>query len=210
MLLRAGLRMLLESQPKLTVVGEAANPHEAIAVAEREQPDIILVELDPLARDNLDYIAQLRTAANQARVLVLNDLPDQQIGYKAVYQGVMGFVHKGQAAEVLFKAIEKVHAGEIWLDRATMANMLTEMSQAKEAKQKDPERAKIATLTEREREITALVGEGLKNKQIADRLNISEITVRHHLTSIYNKLDVVDRQSLMIYAYRHGLAIPPC
>ncbi|HWP41952.1 MAG TPA: response regulator transcription factor, partial [Blastocatellia bacterium] len=92
---------------------------------------------------------------------------------------------------------------------ATMAGVLSEMVRASKPKEADPESSKIASLTEREREVVALVGEGLKNKQIADRLFISETTVRHHLTSIFDKLGVSDRVELLIYAYRHGLADPP-
>ncbi len=209
MLVRAGLRMLIESQPRFAVVGDAANVDEAVEVTSREQPDIILMELDPSMHEDLDCVVQLRSAADQARVLILNGTQDQHISYQAVNNGVAGLVHKDQAADVLFKAIEKVHAGEIWLDRTTMTKMLTGMSRGQETKQVNPEAAKIALLTDREGEITALVAEGLKNKAIAARLNISEVTVRHHLTSIYSKLDVIDRQSLMIYAYRHGLAKPP-
>lgn len=209
MLIRAGLRLLIESQPHLAVVGEAANVDEAVEVVAREQPDVILMDLDSRTDANLEYVVQLRSAANHARVLVLNGTHDQPISYQAVHNGVAGQVHKGQAADVLFKAIEKVHTGEIWLDRTTMTNMLTSISRAREEKHVDPEAVKIALLTDRECQIVGLVGEGLKNKAIAARLNISEVTVRHHLTSIYSKLDVIDRQSLMIYAYRHGLATPP-
>ncbi len=83
------------------------------------------------------------------------------------------------------------------------------MSRSNESKYTDPETDKIAALTEREREVTSLIGEGLKNKQIADRLLISETTVSHHLTSVFGKLGVSDRLELIIYAYRHGLAAPP-
>ena len=90
-----------------------------------------------------------------------------------------------------------------------MAKVLAEMSPARANKKIDPEAAKIATLTKREREVITLVGEGIKNKQIANRLFISEITVRHHLTSIFSKLNLSDRFDLIIYAYRNGLANPP-
>jgi DNA-binding NarL/FixJ family response regulator len=202
--------MLLESQPQLRVVGEAANRAEALEIASREQPDIILLEIDSDAHNGLDIIPELRTAAKQARVLLLDGLLDTKIYHQAAHLGAMGLVRKDQAVEVLFKAIKKVHAGEIWFDRTVMANVLAEMLHAREAKRIDPEATKIALLTERERELIAHLGEGLKNKQIAERLSISEVTVRHHLTSIFNKLDVADRLELLIYAYRHRLATPPC
>jgi len=116
---------------------------------------------------------------------------------------------KNQSASTLVKAIERVHAGEAWLDRSTTASLLLELSPRNRAAKPDPELAKIASLTEREREVIKLVGKGLKNKQIAEKLFISNITVHHHLTSIYSKLDVSDRLDLLIYSYRNGLAHLP-
>ncbi len=146
----------------------------------------------------------------------------------------MGLVRKLEAAEVLVQAIKKVHAGEVWLDGLLMARLLEELWKMRErensshtsaplnserhlsqrselsAKQVSPEEiAKIALLTDRERELVTLIGEGLRNQQIADRLRISVITVRHHLSSIFSKLGVSDRFELAIYAYRHGLAKIP-
>ena len=120
--------------------------------------------------------------------------------------GAMGVVLKDHAAEVLIKAIEKVHSGEVWLDRLMMGRVLQEIS---EEKQSNPDREKIDTLTERERQVVGLVGEGLKNKQIAARLFISETTVTHHLSSVFSKLEVSDRLELVVYAFRHGLAKLP-
>jgi DNA-binding NarL/FixJ family response regulator len=120
----------------------------------------------------------------------------------------MGLVLKDKATEVLIKAIERVHAGEVWLDRSLTASVLSELSLA-ETRKSNPEADKVATLTGREREIVELVSQGLKNKQIAERLFISEATVRNHLTSILSKLDLSDRFELALYAYRHHLAKPP-
>jgi len=119
--------------------------------------------------------------------------------------GAIGVVLKLEAARILTKAIRKVHAGEAWLNRTMVANAMSEL-QTKERKDRDPEQSKIASLTARESEIIALIGEGLRNKAIAERLYISEKTVRHHLTSIFNKLEVSDRLELIIYAFEHDLA----
>jgi two-component system nitrate/nitrite response regulator NarL len=104
-----------------------------------------------------------------------------------------------------------VYAGEVWINRAMMARVIGGLWNPVNAQtiQADPEAVKIALLTEREREVVGLIGEGLRNKQIAERLFISEITVRHHLTSIFDKLGVSDRFELAIYSYRHGLAKLP-
>lgn len=206
---RAGLRMIIESQPEMQMAGEAGNRAEALALVAKEQPDIILLDLD-LGDDNgMDIITELLAAANHARIIVLTGLRSPEVHRQAVMLGAMGVVPKEKATATLISAIQRVQAGDAWLDPATMAGVLGEMSRAGKAKSHDPEAAKIATLTNREREVITLIGEGLKNKEIADRLFISETTVRHHLTSIFDKLDVNDRVELLIYAYKHALAAPP-
>lgn len=205
---RAGLRMLLESGPGMSVVGEAGNRTEALAAA-REQPDVVLLDLDLGGDSALDFLPELLATAPRARVLVLTGVRDPELHRRAVRLGAMGLVFKEQAAETLFKAIEKVHAGEIWLGHAMTASLLGEMARAREVQLPNPAVAKIAALTGREREIIALLGEGLKNKQIAGRLFISEVTVRHHLTEIFARLGVAGRLDLLVYAYRHGLTRPP-
>lgn len=207
---RSGLRVLVENRPGLKVVGEAANRVEAIDIAEREQPDIILLDLDMDSESGLDFLPHLLAAAQDSRILILTGVRDPEAHHRAIRLGASGLLLKEEAAEVLIKAIEKVHAGEVWFDRSTVGSVLAEISRATNAKKKaDPEATKIATLTKREREVISLIGEGLKNKQIASRLFISETTVRHHLTSIFDKLEVPDRLELIIYAYRHALAKPP-
>jgi two-component system nitrate/nitrite response regulator NarL len=205
---RAGLRMLIESRPGIEVVGEADNYLDAVAVTAREQPDIILLDLVMGGESGLDYLPKLVSVAEQARVLILTGVRDPKVHQRAVQLGAMGVVLKGEAPEVLIKAIEKVHAGEAWLDRTSMANILAEISGSGK-QQYSAESAHIETLTKREREIITLVAQGLKSKQIAERLRISDITVRHHLTSIYAKLRAADRFELILYAYRHGLADRP-
>ena len=118
----------------------------------------------------------------------------------------MGIVLKEHAAEQLLKAIKKVHEGEVWIERSMVGSMIQELSRPAMV---DPEVVKIESLTEREREVIALVGEGLKNKQVGERLFISETTVTHHLSSVFSKLEVSDRLELIIYAFRHGLAKMP-
>lgn len=206
-IIRSGLKMLIESQPGLKVVGEASDRAGAVSIASREQPDIILLDLDLGSESGLELIPPLRSAASQARVLVLTGLRDTEVHRNALRLGAMGIVQKEMASEVLLKAIHKVHAGEAWLDRSSIANLLSEISVV-EASRPDPEGTRIATLSPREREVITLIGEGLNNKKIAERLQISETTVRHHLTSIFAKLGVSDRLELLVYAYRNKLAGP--
>jgi two-component system, NarL family, nitrate/nitrite response regulator NarL len=207
-LMRLGLRLIIDRQPGLEVVGEASGRTDALEVAEREQPDIILLDLNLPGTDGIDLIPEIFTAAKDARILVLTGLRDPEAHARAIHLGAMGVVLKEKAPEVLIKAIEKVHEGEIWLDRAMVANVVNGRARAREAQKHDPEVAKIDTLTEREREVIALIGEGLRNKQIAARLFISDGTVRNHLTTVFAKLEVSDRFELLMYAYRNGIAKP--
>ncbi len=206
---RAGLRLIIQSRTGMTIVGEAGNRDDALSLADSEHPDIILLDLDLGGDSGMTLIADLIAAAGEGRIIILTGLRDPEAHRQAVLLGAMGIVKKEKAAEVLISAIERVHAGEAWLDPSLMAGVLTEMTRSSKGRKTDPEADKIAALTNREREVIALVGEGIKSKEIAGRLFISETTVRHHLTSIFDKLGVADRVELLIYAYRHGLASPP-
>jgi two-component system nitrate/nitrite response regulator NarL len=199
------LRLLLESRPWLKVVGETPKAFDAFIAAREEHPDIILLDIDLGDTDGLDLLPDLLSVAPQARVVVLTGIRDPEIHRRAVRLGAMGLVTKDEPTEVLLQAIAKVHAGEVWLDRTLLASVLSEMTRNGKAYPVDPEVLKMATLTPREREVIALVGQGYKNRQVAGRLCIAEATVRHHLTSIFAKLGVTDRLELVIYAYRHSL-----
>lgn len=203
-IVRAGLRLLIESRQGLMVIGETANRADALTLAAREQPDIILLDIDLGAENGLDLLPDLLSAAGQARVLILTGVRDVEKHRQAIRQGATGLVLKEQASEVLLKAIEKVYAGEVWIDRSMLASVINEMVRDT-ARPADAQASRSGALTEREREVIALIGEGLKNKQISDRLSITETTVRHHLTSIFDKLGVESRLELVIFAHRHGL-----
>jgi two-component system, NarL family, nitrate/nitrite response regulator NarL len=207
-LIRAGLKMLIESHAGLRVVGEASNYSNAAAAGLREA-DIIVLDSDLDRNTNLDFLQEMVASTKPARLLVLTGTADLESHYCAVRLGAMGLVLKERPAEVLVKAIEKVHAGEVWLDRSAIAGVLRGLSNGSEDASVDSDVARIANLTERERGVIAVIGEGLKNRQIAERLFISETTVRHHLSSIFDKLGVSDRFELLVYAYRHKLAKPP-
>jgi len=187
------------------VIGEASDRNEAVSVAAIKQPDIILVDLHPGNEVCVEFIPDLLGAARDARVLVLVGVSDPHAHTRATLLGAVGVLSKQESAAVLVKALEKVSLGEAWIDRATMASVLTELSRRNGGVETDYDAAKIATLTDRELQVVSLVCTGLKNKAIADRLFISESTVRHHLSSIFSKLGVACRLDLIIYANRQGL-----
>jgi DNA-binding NarL/FixJ family response regulator len=206
---RTGLRLAIESRPGFRVVAEAATSAEALAAAARESPDIILLDLDLGQESGFELLPELIAGGHAGRVILLTGTRDPEAHRRAVRMGAVGLVLKEHAIETVIKAIEKVYAGEAWLDRTMIATILRERSRPEAVNGRSAEAAKIATLTERERQVISLIGEGLKNREIAERMYISEATVRHHLTSVFNKLGVADRLELVIYAYQHNLAELP-
>ena len=203
------LQMVLEKHRGIKVVGEARDRNEALAVAGREQPDIIVLDPDLQSDNGLAVIPELHAVSSGSRIIVLTGLTDPEMKSRAVLLGAVGWVYKGDSIEVLIKAIEKVHMGEAWLDRFTMASVVEELANRRNETDLDSEEAKIASLTDREREVIQLVGDGLHNKEIATRLFISEATAKHHLTSIFGKLGLSSRFELIIFAYRTGIAERP-
>jgi two-component system, NarL family, nitrate/nitrite response regulator NarL len=206
---RSGLRMLIESHPRMKVVGEAGKGSDALAVAAQEHPEVILLDLVLGKEAGADLIPGLLAASEESRILIFTALHDEEEHRRAVRLGAMGVLNKEASTELMIKAIEKVYEGEFWLDRFMTASLLSEMRRPAEPKKQETTEDKTARLTARERDVISLVGKGLKNKQIAERLSISESTVRHHLTSVFNKLEVGDRLELLVFAYQNGMVAIP-
>jgi DNA-binding NarL/FixJ family response regulator len=201
---RQGLKLLLQGQRDLQVVAEATNARQALDLVAREQPHITLLDLDLEGTSSLDILESLQSLAPETRVIVLTGIRSKELQERALRLGARGFVTKENSADVIIRAIAKVRDGELWFDRATVGAAVGRMLH----RQSDAEAAQ-AKLSPRELEIVRLVGEGLKNGEIAQRLFISEKTVRNHLTVIFDKIGVTDRLHLAIYAYRRGLARLP-
>jgi len=204
--IRSGLRMLIEHDQRMKVVAQAGNRVEALERADSERPDVIILDLVLGDDDGLSFLPELCEASPDSRVLVLTGVQNPDAHRRAIRRGAMGIVLKEHAADQLLKAILKVNEGEVWIERSMMGSMIQEFNKPTIV---DPEVSKIESLTDREREVIALIGEGLKNKQVGERLFISETTVTHHLSSVFSKLEVSDRLELIIYAFRHGLAKIP-
>lgn len=204
-----GLRMIIESQRHMTVVGEAITFNHARALAATEQPDITLLELALDQGDAFALLPELLDVAPETRIILVTAERNPEAHRRAVMLGAVGVVPKQKDSATLLKAIEKVHAGEVWLDRTMIANILNAKQRNHVVQEQNTESSRIASLTIRERDVIRLIGLGLKNKQVADELIISEATVRHHLTSIFAKLRVNDRFELALYAYKNNLAQVP-
>lgn len=204
-LIRAGIRLVIEAEPGMEVIGEAGDSPAGLEMIVRLSPDIILLKLNPAGDPGLDVIPHLLEICYHARIILMTDTEDDKTCSKAIQMGVLGVISKTQPPGALLKAIKKVYAGEVWIERSMMAEFINTMSPSHRHSVIDPETERINQLSDRERQVIHLIGLGLKNKNIATQLSISEITVRHHLTSIYNKLGVSDRLELLVFAHRSGL-----
>jgi two-component system, NarL family, nitrate/nitrite response regulator NarL len=204
---REGLRMLLGTSDDLKVIGGASSIEEALAALALAPADVVVLDLDLGGNDGLEMLPGLSASAPDTRVLVLTGMRDRERHRAVLSAGAQGVVLKDKPPELLLKAIRRVHAGELWFDRATMEFAVQRAVSRDRARA--PERDKITALTAREKQIVSLIGEGLKNSEIAGRLGIGEKTVRNHLTMIFDKLGVSDRLELAVYAYRQGLARVP-
>lgn len=200
--------MLIDNHPGMRVAAMASTCQEALELIGKEPFDLIILNLELGGQSALPFVNQLREAADKARILVMTGVRNSETHQKAVRLGAMGVVLKEDAADRMIKAIEKVYQGEVWLERAALGNLLWQMS-GRDKDALDPQMKKISTLTERERQVIALISQGLRNKQIAAKLFISQTTVTHHLSSIYSKLGVSDRLELVVYAFANKLAQMP-
>jgi len=201
---RAGLRILIDNEPAMSVIGEHSLIDDPSAMLSTAHPHIALMDVD---RDSRDFVPALITRlSKKTRVIVLTSACDAEIASSIFWSGAKGLVVKDQAPSLLLKAIRKVNAGEVWLDRLTMARLLSELS-AGEPGTADASRA--GRLTLRERQLITILGQGFANGEIAEHLHISEATVRNHLTSIFKKLELHSRFELVMYALRQGLISTP-
>jgi len=207
-LLREAVRALLNVGGQIEVVAEADEGADAVAMVKQQRPDVVLLVMDGNGEREFSLLSLLSDIADQTNVLVVTSHSDPALHTQAIELGARGVVMLNQPALILIKAIRKIHEGEVWLDRLSTAGVVNRLTRRRNVEE-DPDVTKIESLTTREREIVTLVTEGLTNKQIAERLFISEATARNHLTSILDKLDVSDRFQLAVYAFRKGLVLCP-
>ncbi|HEY0887383.1 MAG TPA: response regulator transcription factor [Ramlibacter sp.] len=207
-LFRWGLERLVQSEsPRLQLTGGASDAREAALQPEECEADVVIYAAPTIAMDELGGLC----AGRQHKLLLVIQSQPHALLDAAVLAGASGIVAATEPPPVLVKAIERVHAGELWLDRAATGRLFLEMARRKSAQSEDPEQGKIATLTLRERQTIAAMSihAGAPGKVIAQRLCISEHTLRNHLTSIYDKLGLANRVDLYAYAARHRLQEAP-
>ncbi len=205
-IVRDGLKKLLLLEDDFEVVGEAGDGREVLERVQELDPDILLLDLRMPNLDGLSALQALQQTNKRTRVIVLTASEDKNEFVKAMKLGCSGIVLKQTAPDLIVKSIRKVHAGEIWLDSHTTAAVMRQFSTGMETggsggrggRERNP-------LSAREREIVALVAQGYKNKEMAEKMFISEQTVKNHLHNIFDKLGVSDRLELALYAIHKGL-----
>lgn len=201
-LIRAGLRMIVESQPDLVVAGEAADGEEAVALSRSERPDIMLMDVRMPGIDGITAISAVLAASPQTRILMLTTFDVDQYVYDSLRAGASGFLLKDVTPERLVAAIHMVAAGDMLL-APTVTRRVVEQYVAR--RPVAGESSLLVELTEREREVLAEIASGLSNGEIAMRLHVSEGTVKTHVSRILFKLGLRDRVQAVIAAYENGL-----
>ncbi|SIR45320.1 DNA-binding response regulator, NarL/FixJ family, contains REC and HTH domains [Aromatoleum tolulyticum] len=194
-----GLERLVGTAQRMQLAGSATSIAELLASPESREADVIVIDLDLGGHDSSDSFAELLSTYG-AKVLVLTGARDLDAHRRAVLAGARGVVRKEEPVDVLLRAIEKVHEGDVWVNRALIGDIMNMLTGKKKAAA--PDDARIATLTPKEVEVIGAVVryKGAKSLVIADDLGISEHTLRNHLTAIYHKLEVHGRLELYLYA----------
>lgn len=207
-IVRDGIKKLLLLEDDIAVVGEAGDGRQVLELMQEHEPDVLLLDLRMPNLDGLSVLQSLQQSTRRTRVIVLTASEDKNEFVQAMKLGCSGIVLKQTATELIVKSIRKVYSGEIWLDSHTTAAVMRQFASPADAlaggNGKNRERSPLST---REREIVQLVAQGYKNKEMAEKMFISEQTVKNHLHNIFDKLGVSDRLELALYAIHKGLHI---
>jgi DNA-binding NarL/FixJ family response regulator len=204
-MIRAGLRMLLDHQPDLAVVGEAADGVEVVDVVRRTQPDVVLLDIRMPRCDGIEAARKI-LAATSSKVIILTTFDEDEYLAEALRAGVSGFLLKVAPPEQLLHAVRTVASGQGLLDPAVTLRVIESFASAPVTDNAAARR--LASLTERETEVLRLVAEGLSNAEIAARLYLGEATVKTYLSRMLTKLDLRDRVQAVAFAYESGLVTP--
>jgi DNA-binding NarL/FixJ family response regulator len=207
-LVRAGFKVLLDVEDDVTVVGEAVDGADAVEQVRRHRPDVVLMDIRMPVLDGLEATRQIAATRGLegVRVLILTTYDTDAYVFEALQAGASGFLLKDCGPAELLHAIRVVAAGEALLAPRVTRRLIAQFTAARTAHQASEDR--LAALTQREREVLALVGRGLSNHEIADQLVISKATARTHVSRVIGKLGVRDRAQLVVVAYQTGLVNP--
>ena len=201
---RQGLRTILEAEDGFVVVAEAADGNEAVRLARDFQPDVLLLDLAMPGVSGMEALAELAAAPTPVRTIMLTAAIEKAEIVKALQIGAAGVVLKSSSTDLLFKSIRSVMAGQHWIGRDAVSDLVQALRAQIGTAPEKPARERFG-LTRREIEITSSVVAGLSNREIAVKLSLSEDTVKHHLTNIFNKMGASNRLELALFAVHHRL-----
>jgi two-component system, NarL family, nitrate/nitrite response regulator NarL len=203
---RDAMRRLLDAEPDLVVVGEAANGEEAVALTLEYEPDILLLDVAMPHANGIEVLEQIAAASKATRIIMVTGTVEENELRQALRLGARGFVLKESGAMQLLESIRVVHGGEYFVGRECMADLVSAVrSRGVVINGKMPREKVNFGLTARERQIVSAVVNAYQNKEIAEKFAISEKTVKHHLTNIFNKVGVSNRLELALFAVHHHL-----
>jgi len=205
---RDGLRRLLEAEPDLKVIGEASDGTDAVKLARQLKPDILLLDLAMPRQPGLEALRDLSvgTGANGVKVILLTAAAEKNQIVEALQLGARGVVLKDSATQLLLKSIHTVMTGEYWVGRESVSNLVQYLRNQIQSSNEETRQKKFG-LTPRELEIVSAVVAGYSNKEIAEYFKISEDTVKHHLSNIFDKLGVSTRLELALFAVNQALPL---
>ena len=202
---RDAVRRLLDAEPDLVVVGEAGDGEEAVALTLQYEPDILLLDVAMPHANGMEVLQQIAAASKATRIIMVTGAVEENELRQALRLGARGFVLKESGAVQLLESIRVVHAGEYFVGRECMADLVSAVrSRGVALEGRAPRKADFG-LTTRERQIVSAVVNAYQNKEIAEKFAISEKTVKHHLTNIFNKVGVSNRLELALFAVHHHL-----
>ncbi|MFC8760190.1 response regulator [Streptomyces sp. NPDC057193] len=204
-LIRAGIRMILTSDPEIEVVGEAADGRAAVEAARTHAADVVLLDIQMPVLDGLSALPELRRAAPRARVIVLTTFGERENVLRALEHGGAGFLLKDTAPAELIRAVRAAAAGDAYLSPAATRHVVERLATGREAVRAEQARGRVAGLSEKERDVLSLLGEGLSNADAGRRLHMSEATVKTYVSRILAKLDCENRVQAALLARDAGL-----
>ncbi|MFF4172081.1 response regulator [Streptomyces sp. NPDC001744] len=204
-LIRAGIRMILTSDPEIEVVGEAADGRAAVEAARAHAADVVLLDIQMPVLDGLSALPELRRAVPAARVVVLTTFGERENVLRALEHGGAGFLLKDTAPAELIAAVRAAAAGDAYLSPAATRHVVERLATGREAARAEEARGRVAALSDKERDVLALLGEGLSNADAGKRLHMSEGTVKTYVSRILAKLDCENRVQAALLARDAGL-----